>query len=132
MLHTIVYTEKAEADSSAPLFSIIFLCFLVAQTGGVHAVATAFPRVRIVTSAVDPTLEERALPIREVDPVTGEHRNLTKKCWAILPGGEHSSLACSSDTVRSQQLISLHSLRQWATLAIATSAPARSLSRHIS
>jgi hypothetical protein len=94
------YTEKTEANDAAPARSIIFLCFLVAQTGGVHAVATAFPRVRIVTSAVDPTLEERALPIREVDPITGAHRNLTKKCWAILPGGKHARPECSSNLPR--------------------------------
>ena len=80
----------------------------MAQSGGVHAVAKAFPyvpqqlhvqtsilifdnsnsQVRIVTSAVDPILELRQLKIQEVDPNTGETKTREKKCWAILPGGE--------------------------------------------
>lgn len=44
--------------------------------------------VRIVTSAVDTGLEQREIPIQEVDPQTGLSKTRVKKCWAILPGGK--------------------------------------------
>ncbi|KAL7009842.1 Uridine kinase [Cystobasidiomycetes sp. EMM_F5] len=65
---------------------IIFMCFTIAQNGGVYAVYRAFPQVRIVTSAVDPDLQERLLPLTSVNKESGEIETMTKRCWAILPG----------------------------------------------
>lgn len=39
--------------------NILFVCILVSRVGGIWAIQQAFPRVRIVTSAVDDGLEER-------------------------------------------------------------------------
>lgn len=50
--------------------------------------ASEYSSVRIVTSAVDPGLEQREIPIQEVDLRTGLSQTAVKKCWAILPGGE--------------------------------------------
>lgn len=50
--------------------------------------APEYSSVRIVTSAVDPGLEQREIPIQEVDLKTGLSQTAVKKCWAILPGGE--------------------------------------------
>lgn len=37
----------------------IMLCSLLMAESGVHSVAYAFPKVRIVTTAVDPTISEK-------------------------------------------------------------------------
>ncbi|KAI5477015.1 uridine kinase [Pseudohyphozyma bogoriensis] len=59
---------------------ILFCCILASRIGGIWALRRAFPKVRVVTSAVDEGLEERWA----LDPKTGEEGR--KKVFAIVPG----------------------------------------------
>ncbi|KZT59137.1 uridine kinase [Calocera cornea HHB12733] len=58
---------------------IVFLTFLISQQGGPNVLRRAFPRVRIVTSAVDDVLRSGW---SELDRETGERRRV----WKIVPG----------------------------------------------
>lgn len=73
---------------------IIFLTFLVARRGGVHAIHKAFPGIRILTAAADPVLREVEVPISgEKQTQYGRRTSVVslevperKKYWQIVPG----------------------------------------------
>lgn len=63
---------------------IIFLTFLVARIGGIDVVRRAFPKVRIITGAVDDE-------VKEIWRVEGDGG---RKDWQIVPGmGDIGALA---------------------------------------
>lgn len=55
---------------------ILFLTFLVARVGGIQVVRRAFPKVRIITGAVDDS-------VREIWRREGDGG---RKDWSIMPG----------------------------------------------
>ncbi|EIM23970.1 armadillo/beta-catenin/plakoglobin [Wallemia mellicola CBS 633.66] len=82
---------------------IIFLSFLVARRGGVHAINSAFPDIKILTAAADPLLREVEVPISHGDSAQVPHHQgekvdgrrtsvisleqpARKKYWQIVPG----------------------------------------------
>ena len=78
---------------------IIFLSFLVAKRGGVHAIYSVFPNVTIISAAADPILREVEIPLavpkamnenthdnqRRGSVISLEHTEV-KKYWQIIPG----------------------------------------------
>ena len=73
---------------------IIFLTFLIARRGGVHAIHKAFPGIRILTAAADPLLREVEVPIGSTKKLQYGRRTSVvslevperKKYWQIVPG----------------------------------------------
>lgn len=69
---------------------IIFVTFLVARDKGVAVIETAFPKVRIVTGAIDDELYECWIDSEHEE----EEEEQKVKTWVIRPGmgqvGEHS------------------------------------------
>lgn len=69
--------------------NILFTCLLVSRVGGIWAIQQAFPKVRIITSAVDPGLEERWI-FPDTNSLVGQRKNSQtvgpKKVFAIIPG----------------------------------------------
>lgn len=55
---------------------ILFCCILASSKGGVWALSRAFPKVRVVTSAVDDGLEERWT--WATDPVARDYQSALK------------------------------------------------------
>lgn len=64
---------------------IIFVTFLIARTGGVTVLQRAFPKVKIVTGAVDEGLREAWLE-RYNEKGEGQSEGDGKKVWIIEPG----------------------------------------------
>jgi len=58
---------------------ILFLTFVVARGAGVNAIQKAFPKVKVVTGAIDDDLSERWLTAHG-DALMG------RKVWVIGPG----------------------------------------------
>jgi uridine kinase len=57
---------------------IIFICLLCSRIGGIQAISKAFPRIRIVSGAIDDELEERWSD--------GIGKQDAQKVFTILPG----------------------------------------------
>jgi uridine kinase len=71
-------TIRILLDHGVPEDHIIFITFLVARIGGIGVVRKAFPKVKIITGAIDNEVKE----IWRTDGAEGEGR----KDWAIVPG----------------------------------------------
>lgn len=63
---------------------IIFVTFLVARTGGIHVLQSAFPKVRIICGAIDSGLREAWIEQYHSEG-EGQHGN-TRKVWIVEPG----------------------------------------------
>lgn len=61
---------------------ILFLTFVVARGAGVNAIQRAFPKVKIITGAIDDDLSERWLTALG-DALDGA---MGRKVWIIEPG----------------------------------------------
>ncbi|KAI6125082.1 armadillo beta-catenin plakoglobin [Pisolithus croceorrhizus] len=66
---------------------IIFVTFLVARTGGIHVLQSAFPKVRIICGAIDSGLREAWIEQYHSEG-EGQHGN-TRKVWTVEPGMGH-------------------------------------------
>ena len=55
---------------------ILFLTLLVARVGGIHVVRRAFPKVRIITGAIDDSMQE----------IWRKEPDGDRKDWSIMPG----------------------------------------------
>jgi uridine kinase len=64
---------------------IIFVTFLIARTGGVTVLQRAFPKVKIVTGAVDEGLREAWLE-RYNEKGEGQSEGEGRKVWIVEPG----------------------------------------------
>ncbi|KAG1822020.1 armadillo beta-catenin plakoglobin [Suillus subaureus] len=64
---------------------IIFVTFLIARTGGVTVLQRAFPKIKIVTGAVDEGLREAWLE-RYNEKGEGQSEGDGRKVWIIEPG----------------------------------------------
>lgn len=64
---------------------IVFVTFLIARTGGVTVLQRAFPKVKIVTGAVDEGLREAWLE-RYNEKGEGQSEGDGRKVWIIEPG----------------------------------------------
>ncbi|KIP07670.1 hypothetical protein PHLGIDRAFT_29945 [Phlebiopsis gigantea 11061_1 CR5-6] len=88
-------------DHGVPQEHIIFVTFLVAKLGGVVVLRKAFPRVRIVCSAVDEGLSERWLEVVGTDgegladgdglrsPEMSRSGPEGRRVWVVEPGMGH-------------------------------------------
>lgn len=66
---------------------IIFVTFLVARTGGIHVLQSAFPKVRIICGAIDSGLRETWIEQYHSEG-EGQYGN-TRKAWIVEPGMGH-------------------------------------------
>lgn len=82
-------------DHGVPPSQIVFLALLASAQGGVHALAQAFPELKIVVAGVDPGLKRSLVPdqdapsLRTPDLVHHAGDRLEQKlrvCWALIPG----------------------------------------------
>lgn len=69
-------TIRILLDHGVPEEHIVFLTFLVARIGGIDVVRRAFPKVKIITGAIDDEVKE----IWRVEGSGG------RKDWQIVPG----------------------------------------------
>lgn len=69
-------TIRILLDHGVPEEHIVFLTFLVARIGGIDVVRRAFPKVRVITGAIDDEVKE----IWRVEGGGG------RKDWQIVPG----------------------------------------------
>ncbi|KAG1729668.1 uridine kinase family-domain-containing protein [Suillus paluster] len=67
---------------------IIFVTFLIARTGGLTVLQRAFPKVKIVTGAVDEVLREAWLESYN-EKGEGQSEGDGKKVWVVEPGMGH-------------------------------------------
>jgi len=67
---------------------IIFVTFLVARSGGVTVLQRAFPKVKIITGAVDEGLREAWLDHYN-EQGEGQNDGDGRKVWTIEPGMGH-------------------------------------------
>ena len=93
-------------DHGVPQEHIIFVTFLVAKLGGIVVLRKAFPRVRIVCSAVDEGLSERWLEVIGDGEGLADGEGLRspemsrsgpegRKVWVVEPGMGHIG-SCAS------------------------------------
>lgn len=81
---------------------IIFVTFLVARFGGVVSLRKAFPRVKIVCSAVDEHLVERWLEVVGVEgeglrsPEMSKNDPEGRMVWVVEPGMGHIGLCADA------------------------------------
>lgn len=66
---------------------IVFVTFLVAQTGGIHVIKRAFPQVKIICGAIDPGLRETWIELYHSEG-EGQHGTV-RKVWVVEPGMGH-------------------------------------------
>jgi hypothetical protein len=69
-------TIRILLDHGVPEEHIVFLTFLVARIGGIDVLRRAFPKVRIITGAIDDE-------VKEIWMIEGGSE---RKDWQVLPG----------------------------------------------